>query len=43
LGAVTPAESEVPAFEKPKKNLLQHVGADYHVVMADPSMGWDEK
>ena len=43
LGAVTPAESAVPATAKAKKNLLQHVGADYHVVMADPSLGWDEK
>ena len=33
----------MPAPAKPKKNLLQHVGADYHVVMADPSMDWNEK
>ncbi len=43
LGAVSPAESAVPAPEKTKKNLLQHVGADYHVVMADPSMDWSDK
>ncbi len=43
VGAASPAEGAVPTPAKPKKNLLQHVGADYHVVMTDPSLGWDEK
>ena len=43
LGAASSAESAVPFPVKSRKNLLQHVGADYHVVMADPSMGWNEK
>lgn len=44
LGA-TSAEGAAPASPpaKPKKNLLQHVGGDYHVVMADPALGWNEK
>ena len=43
LGAASPAESGAPTPAKPRKNLLQHIGADYHVVMADPSIGWNEK
>ena len=43
LGAVTSAESEVPAFAKPKKKMLQHGGADYHVVMAGPDRGGKAK
>jgi hypothetical protein len=43
LGATSLAESAVPAPAKRRKNLLQHVGGDYHVVMADPSIGWNEK
>jgi hypothetical protein len=33
------AETAAPTPAKPKKNLLHHVGADYHVVMADPFVG----
>ena len=39
----SPAEAEGAVAIKPRKNLLQHVGADYHVVVADPSLDWNEK
>jgi len=43
LGTSAPAEGSTSNLPTPKKNLLHHVGADYHVVMADASFGWDER
>jgi mannonate dehydratase len=43
LGTGLPAQGSATAPMKPTKNLAQHVGADYHVVMGDPTIGWDEK
>ena len=43
LGAASSAQGATASAAKPRKNLQLHAGADYHVVMADPSMGWNEK
>src|SRR5687768_13791484 len=43
FSAATHAEGVVPNMAKPRKNLLQHAGADYHVVLSDPSMDWNQK
>lgn len=43
LSTTTFAQGTAPASAKPEKNMLMHVGADYHVVVTDPSMGWNEK
>lgn len=43
LGAASSAQSATRPAAKPRKNLQLHAGADYHVVMADPAMGWNEK
>lgn len=46
LGTVANAPSVAankPALPIPRKNTLHHVGGDYHVVMSDHSLGWNER
>ena len=39
----TTAEAAPPFMSGKKRNALMHVGSDYHVIMSDASLKWDER
>ncbi|CAN5605224.1 hypothetical protein BH23BAC1_BH23BAC1_09600 [soil metagenome] len=43
LGTAAGASSAAALGASLKENNLHHVGADYHVVMSDDNLGWDER
>jgi mannonate dehydratase len=43
LTTAATAQSATTTTSTPRKNTLHHVGGDYHVVMSDDALGWNER